>query len=94
MCTKDQFFNGDLIKKSLLSDKKKAEILGKDDFADTVLSRRMAKNGKGADDFVSKLKDQTMPFFIKENQELEKFKAEKTNQKYWSPGTMGSWVLV
>ena len=93
LCTKDQFSNGDLIKKILTLRQEKAEILGKDDFADTVLSRRMAKNGKGADDFVSKLKDQTMPFFIKENQELEKFKAEKTNQNsgLLEPWEVGYW---
>ena len=93
LCTKDQYSNGDLIKKILTLRQEKAEILGKDDFADTVLSRRMAKNGKGADDFVSKLKDQTMPFFIKENQELEKFKAEKTNQNtgLLEPWEVGYW---
>lgn len=93
LCTKDQYSNGDLIKKILTLRQEKAEILGKDDFADTVLSRRMAKNGKGADDFVSKLKDQTMPFFINENQELEKFKAEKTNQNtgLLEPWEVGYW---
>lgn len=93
LCTQDPHSNAELIKKILLLRQEKAEILGKNDFADVVLSRRMAKNGKCADDFISELKDQTMPFFLKENEELEKFKAEKTNSPVCllEPWEVGYW---
>lgn len=93
LCTQEPHSNADLIKKILLLRQEKAEILGKNDFSDVVLSRRMAKNGKCADDFISELKDQTMPFFLKENEELEKFKAEKTNSPVCllEPWEVGYW---
>ena len=37
----------------------------------------MAKNGAKADNFVSELREKTVPFFQQENKELEEFKAEK-----------------
>ena len=88
--TEEPFDNQDLIKKILSLRQEKAEILGKSNFADVVLSRRMAKNGANADSFISKLKDQTLPFFIQENEELEKFKAEKSNH---SPDLLQPWEV-
>ena len=86
--------NSLLIKEILALRQEKAELVGKKDFADTVLSRRMAKNGKCADDFISDLKVKTLPFFTDENRELEEFKAGKTGQAVGllQPWEVGYWA--
>jgi oligopeptidase A len=86
--------NSLLIKEILALRQEKAELVGKKDFADTVLSRRMAKDGKCADDFISNLKVKTLPFFTEENRELEEFKAEKTGQTVGllQPWEVGYWA--
>ena len=53
----------------------KAGLLGFSNFADLVLADRMAKTGQTAWDFLEKIKNQTLPFFRKEIQELEQFRA-------------------
>ena len=78
LCVDAPFENEPLIRQIINLRQEKAEILGKDNFADAVLARRMAKNGEKADQFISELREKTAPFFQKENQELEEFKAEKT----------------
>ena len=55
---------------------KKAELLGKKNFADQVLQRRMAKSGATALAFVEDLHQRTKPFFDVETEELEKYKAQ------------------
>jgi len=70
--------NTDAIKQILSLRLEKATLLGKNDFADVALSRRMAKNGQKADTFVSDLRDKTAQAFSRENKELEAFKAQKT----------------
>ena len=55
----------------------KAEILGKQHFADHVLERRMAKTGKAALDFVEGLHARTKPFFQQELDELARFRADE-----------------
>ena len=86
--------NSSLIKEILSLRQEKAELLGKKDFADTVLSRRMAKEGRVADEFISELKEKTLPFFSQENKELEEFKAEKVNQSIdlLQPWEVGYWA--
>ena len=93
LCTKAPYENEPLIRQILKLRQEKAEILGKDNFADAVLARRMAKNGEKADQFVSELKDKTIPFFQQENQELEEFKAEKTGKPVdgLQPWEVGFW---
>ncbi len=71
--------NTELIRKILALRTEKAALLGKKDFADVVLARRMAKNGARADAFVSDLRDKTFAIFQQENDELETYKAEKTD---------------
>ena len=85
--------NGEIIQKILGLRQEKAELLGKVDFADATLSRRMAKNGQAADLFISELQKQTLPFFTKENRELESFKAEKNQQEVdlLEPWEVGYW---
>ena len=72
--------NQSLIATILQLRQEKAELLGKSDFSEVALSRRMAKSGQRADAFISELRDQTAPFFERENQELESYKAEKTGK--------------
>ena len=86
--------NTQLIQSILTLRQEKAELVGKKDFADAVLSRRMAKNGQGAEDFISGLKEKTLPFFSRENEELEGFKAEKTDQPtdLLQPWEVGYWA--
>jgi oligopeptidase A len=92
--TEEPTSNSLLIKEILSLRQEKALLLGKKDFADAVLSRRMAKDGRVADDFISGLKEKTLPFFTKENLELEEFKAEKTNLEVdlLQPWEVGYWA--
>jgi oligopeptidase A len=93
LCVDAPFENEPLIRQIINLRQEKAEILGKDNFADAVLARRMAKNGENADQFISELREKTAPFFQKENQELEEFKAEKTGTKVemLEPWEVGFW---
>ncbi|MBT6850273.1 MAG: M3 family peptidase, partial [Opitutae bacterium] len=70
----DDWENTDAIKQILSLRLEKASLLGKNDFADIALSRRMAKNGQKADAFVSDLRDKTAEAFSRENKELEAYK--------------------
>ncbi len=79
-CT-DPYENQPLVAKILRLRQEKAALLGKMDFAEVALSRRMAKNGKTADHFISDLHQKTLPFFEDENKELELYKGEKTGKK-------------
>ncbi len=58
--------------------REKASILGKKNFADVVLSRRMAKNGDNALSFIEDLHERTVAAFREENEGLERFRAEET----------------
>ena len=86
----DPFNNHELVAQILTLRHEKAKLLGKDDFSEVALSRRMAKSGKTADQFVSELHLKTLPFFQKENEELEAYKAKKTKQK---PETLEPWEV-
>jgi oligopeptidase A len=93
LCVKAPYANEPLIRQIIKLRQEKAEILGKDNFADAVLARRMAKNGDKADNFVSELREKTVPFFQQENKELEEFKAEKTGTPVdgLQPWEVGFW---
>ena len=90
--------NTDLIRKILELRQEKALLLGKKDYADVMLERRMAGSGARADEFVSDLKNKTTDAFKRENDQLITFKAEKTGQpsellepweySYWSEKQM------
>lgn len=72
----------------------KADLLGFANFADHVLERRMAKDGKGALDFTTDLHAKITDRFQEESVELQNYKAEKTGSEsgplepwdvaYWS----------
>ncbi|MBT3636115.1 MAG: M3 family metallopeptidase [Opitutae bacterium] len=90
--------NTDLIRRILKLRQEKAEILGKKDYADVVLERRMTGSGARADEFVSDLRDKTADAFARENDQLIAFKAGKTGRQaellepwehsYWSEKQM------
>jgi len=87
------FANQELVAQILTLRQEKATLLGKEDFSDVALSRRMARCGKAADQFVSELHQKTLPFFEKENRELESFKSEKTGSstELLEPWEVGYW---
>jgi len=80
--------NGPLIKEILSLRKEKANLLGKDIFADWALSRRMSGSGARAMAFIEDLHAKTKEAFDKEIEELKQFKAEKTNTE---PTTLNQW---
>ena len=93
LCVNAPYENEPLIRQIIKLRQEKAQILGKENFADAVLSRRMAQNGEKADNFVSELREKTDPFFQRENKELEEFKAEKTGKSCdaLEPWEVGFW---
>ncbi len=72
----------------------KAEILGKANFADLVLERRMARNGARALAFTEDLHGRITSAFSRQTREIQEFKAEATKSRagllepwdvaYWS----------
>jgi oligopeptidase A len=72
--------NTALIRRILELRTERAQLLGKQHFADLVLSRRMAKNGARALAFVTDLKDRCAAAFTREARELEAAKADEGGQ--------------
>lgn len=91
LCSEDPFKNEALIRKILKLRQERAEILGKKDFADVVLARRMAQNGAKADEFVDEILAKALPFSQTENQELEEFKSKESNN---SPELLEPWEVA
>ena len=91
---KDKWDNTQLIREILKLRQEKAELLGKDNFPDHALQRRMAKTGRQALDFVEDLHAKAKAAFDREMDELEEFVAEQSGQpkdrlepwdvSYWS----------
>jgi oligopeptidase A len=69
----------------------KARLLGRPQFADLVLHRRMAKSGAGALAFIEKLHGQLAGAFAREQRELEAFKATRTGEP---AGAMEPWEVL
>lgn len=67
--------NGPLVQKILALRAEKAALLGRKNFADLVLARRMAKDGERALAFVTDFEARCRAAFARECEELEKFKA-------------------
>jgi oligopeptidase A len=83
--------NGPLVQKILALRAEKAALLGKANFADLVLARRMARSGEKALAFVNDFETRCREAFERECAELENFKAEKTGEpagplKAWEVG--------
>ncbi len=72
--------NSENIRQILRLRQEKAELLGKANFADLVLERRMARNGHSALKFVEDLHDKIRPMFQRQCRELQEYKAEATHQ--------------
>lgn len=69
--------NTELIREILALRAERTALLGKNDFADLVLSRRMAKSGDRALAFIDRLHERIKPVFDRENEELAAFKREQ-----------------
>lgn len=67
--------------------REKAKLLGFNDFADFVLHDRMAHTGARAMEFLEELKAKTVPFFEKENHQLEEFAGQ-----HLEPWDVGYWA--
>lgn len=76
---KGDWDNKDIIWSILALRQEKAELLGKKNFPDMVLELRMAKNGQAAIDFTEKLHSMVEPHFLKDQEELKQYVADKTN---------------
>ncbi|MEO0416619.1 MAG: M3 family metallopeptidase, partial [Verrucomicrobiota bacterium] len=72
-----EFDNTELVKQILGLRQQKAELLGKQNFADQVLEQRMAKNGATALKFVEDLAEKTRPFFERDIVELVAYRESK-----------------
>ncbi len=83
--------NIELIDKILTLRREKAELLGKEHFADFILTRRMAKNGAAALTFVENLHEKISGAFARENRDLEDFKGAASNTR---SGPLEPWDLV
>lgn len=93
LCVENPYQNEPLIREILKLRQERAEILGKSDFADIVLARRMAKTGTDANAFVDEILAKALPSSREENKELEAFKAEKTESPadLLEPWEVGYW---
>ncbi len=80
--------NSELIRKILVLRAEKAELLGKSNFADIELERRMAKSGDKALAFINEMQSRAAPAFAEDAKDLEAFKAEQTGQQ---PGPLTPW---
>ncbi len=73
--------NTGLIRRILALRHEKAELLGKPNFADHVLDRRMAGCGGKALEFVEDLHGRISAAFARQTRELQEFKAEATHTR-------------
>jgi len=85
--------NTDLIRKILILRAEKAALLGKANFADIELDRRMARTGARALAFIEDLEKRAAPAFAEDARELEEFKASHTGEPvaHLAPWEMGYW---
>jgi oligopeptidase A len=91
---KGEWDNTDLVRQILRLRQEKAELLGKGNFADLVLERRMAKNGSAALKFVEDLHQRIEPLFQRQCRELQEYKAESVHQhaEPLTPWELGYWA--
>ncbi len=76
----EPYNNKELVWKILSLRNEKAKLLQKNNFADLILGRRMAKNGDTAKKFIEEFHQKIKAAYDRECDELENFKAEKSNQ--------------
>ncbi|HLS27231.1 MAG TPA: M3 family metallopeptidase [Opitutales bacterium] len=87
---KGDWDNSGLVKRILALRDEKARLLGKENFADFVLERRMAESGQGALRFVEDLFERSKKAFDTETAELEAFKAKETQSE---PEPLEPWEI-
>lgn len=88
-----KFDNAPLIREILALRDEKAKLLGFADFADYTTSRRMAKSGKTARDFVENLRSRVDSFFKKETEDLVNFARERGDACAAETGKLAPWAL-
>ncbi len=77
---KEPWDNTGLIRSILRLRQEKAQLLGKANFADLVLERRMARNGDRAMEFTEDMHRRIAGAFSRQTRELQEFKAEAVCQ--------------
>lgn len=77
---KEPWDNTGLIRSILRLRQEKAQLLGKANFADLVLERRMARNGDRALEFTEDMHRRIADAFSRQTRELQEFKAEAVSQ--------------
>ena len=87
------FDNRPLVREILALRDEKAKLLGFANFADFATSRRMAKSGTNAREFVEKLRARVDKFFKKENADLVKFAAEHGDASALACGKIEPWAV-
>jgi oligopeptidase A len=72
----------------------KAQLMGKDHFADQVLQQRMARSGKAALKFINDLHERVRPAFEKETIQLQEYRAdaEHTAPELFQPWEVAFWA--
>jgi oligopeptidase A len=93
LCLSGSNANGEILLEILKLRKEEATLLGYENFADFVLSRRMARNGVTALQFTKDLHGRTEEAFHREIKELRSFKASATGspEKDLEPWEMAYW---
>jgi oligopeptidase A len=91
---KEPWDNSELVWKILALREEKARLLGKENFADLVLKRRMAKDGNTALRFVESLHDRIESAFAREQDELAEWRAKQLGvaPEPMEPWDMGYWA--
>ncbi|MBQ9759617.1 MAG: M3 family metallopeptidase [Opitutales bacterium] len=88
-----KFDNAPLIREILALRDEKAKLLGFADFADYTTSRRMAKSGKNAREFVENLRSRVDSFFKTETEDLAKFARERGDACAAETGKLAPWAV-
>ncbi len=85
--------NSDLVREIIALRKEKTALLGYESFADWTTSRRMAKSGQNALNFIEDLHGKIKPAFDKECVELQEYKAHHTGREVapLEPWETGYW---
>lgn len=91
LATEEPHANEPLIWEILRLRQEKSEILGMTNFADHVLSRRMAKSGRAALAFEEDLHARIVSRFREECEELEEFKAKSGDSTSMEAWDLGYW---
>ncbi len=89
-----EYNNEAIIWKILAKRQELCDLLGKANFSDHVLERRMARNGETALKFVEDLHAQIHEKFLAESDELEKYRAAKLGQEqqHLEPWEVAYWT--